>query len=197
MRTIIDLDTVQLTTDILEETFVCDLKKCKGSCCQSGEAGAPLSMEEINLLEDNMDVLLATLTNDGRAAVEEQGVFYLDVDGETVSTLIEDGTCAFAFKEKNGILGCSIERAFNEGLIAFNKPLSCHLFPIRVIAEEKKPLLMYERISICAPACSLGNELKVPVYQFLKEAIIRGFGTEVYADVEQAAEFWRNNKPST
>ncbi len=197
MRTIVDLGEIQLSTDILEEAFVCDLQRCKGTCCKSGEAGAPLSMEEINLLEDHLDILTPTLTDEGLAAIEKQGVFYVDVDGETVSTLIEDGTCAFAHTNDKGILSCSIEQAFHEGLIPFNKPLSCHLFPIRVIAEEKKPLLMYERISICAPACSLGNELKVPVYQFLREAVVRGFGTEVYESMELAAEFWRTNNPST
>jgi hypothetical protein len=195
MRTIIDIGSIQLSSEILTESFVCDLQACKGMCCKSGEAGAPLSMEEINLLENHLDDLSPTLTSDGRAAIEKQGVFYVDVDGETVTTLIEDGTCAFAQTDYNGILGCGIERGFKKGIIPFNKPLSCHLFPIRVMEENEKPLLTYERISICSPACSLGKELKVPVYTFLKEALIRGFGTEVYKEIEQAAEFWRSQHP--
>jgi hypothetical protein len=197
VRTIIDLGAVQLSSEILEETFVCDLQQCKGMCCKSGEAGAPVNIEEINLLEDYIDILSPLLTNDGRTAIQKQGVFYVDVDGETVTTLIGDGTCAFAHTGENGILGCGIEQAFKKGLIPFNKPLSCHLFPIRVIEENEKPLLTYERISICAPACALGKERKVPVYSFLKEALIRGFGTEVYKEIEQAAIFWRSQYPRT
>ncbi len=169
-----------VSTQIFEEEFVCNLSACKGACCVEGDAGAPLTVEEVGLIEDSLEKIIPFMKEDGVKTVKEQGVFYMDTENEPVTILINGGACAFSFEDENGITKCAIEKAEAEKTIDFKKPISCHLYPIRVKKFNAFQALNYDRWSICSPACQLGKELKVPVFRFLKEPIIRKFGEEFF-----------------
>ena len=173
-----------VSTQIFERKFVCDLNACKGACCIEGDAGAPLTEEEVSIIEDNLDAIKPNMREEGLEAVDEQGVFYMDQDNEPVTTLVNGAECAFVYFDENGITKCSIEQAHNEGKIDFKKPISCHLYPIRVKKFNDFKALNYDKWSICSDACALGEELNVPVYKFLKEPLIRAFGDEFYKELE-------------
>jgi len=171
---------------VLTEKFVCDLSKCKGACCIEGESGAPLEIEELSELENIFEEIKPFLTKEGIQAIEKQGHFVLDkVDRRYKTPLIKKGPCAY-IQYENGIAQCGIENAWKAGATAFRKPISCHLYPIRIQREASFESLEYETWEICSPACSLGEALKVPVYQFLKEPIIRKYGESFYAALEYA-----------
>jgi hypothetical protein len=178
-------DTI-ISDDIIEEHFVCDLSKCKGACCIEGDAGAPLDVDEISYLEDYKDEILPYLTEEGRATIEKEGVFDYDEDGELVTPLNDGEECAFTIYE-DGVAFCGIEKAFNEGMIDFRKPISCHLYPIRIIDYKMYSALNYHRWPICSDACELGNEMKVPIYKFTKDALIRKYGQKWYDELEVLA----------
>lgn len=173
-----------ISTQIFERKFVCDLNACKGACCVHGDAGAPLKMEEVDKLEDDLDEILPYMRPEGVAAVEKEGVFYMDQDNEPVTTLVNGGECAFVYFDEKGITKCAIEKAHAEGKTSFKKPISCHLYPIRVKKFNEFQALNYDQWDICAPACACGEELNVPVFRFLKEPIIRAFGEEFFKELE-------------
>lgn len=192
---IIEINDKLVSTEILEEEFVCNLSACKGACCVEGNDGAPLTTEEVTLLEDHIDEIKPFLTEAGRAAIEKQGVFYLDHDNEAVTSLVEGRECVFVTRDDEGIVKCGVEKAYREGKIDFNKPQSCHLYPIRVRQYSSFTALNYDRWPICSDACILGKELKVPVYRFLKEPIIRVYGESFFNELEVAAgELQKNRK---
>lgn len=184
---IIELEDKILPLDLFQEKFVCDLSACKGACCVEGDAGAPLSMAEINLLETLIDDIEPYMTQEGKKAVAKSGVFYMDIDNEPVTTLVDSGACAFANFDNDGTVKCGIEQAYNEDKINFKKPISCELFPIRVKEYESFTALNYEQIDICKPACECGAKLNISVYQFLKEPLTRAFGTTFYESLKEVA----------
>jgi len=183
-----------VSSDLFTEKFVCDLTACKGACCIEGDAGAPLKVEEIDVLEDVLEEVKAYMSDEGIAAVEQQGVFYMDVDNEPVTTLVDSGACAFANKTENGTLYCTIEKAYLDKKIDFQKPISCALFPVRAKQYSSFEALNYEQIEICKPGCACGSKLSVPLYRFLKAPLIRAYGVDFFQDLEIVAQEIKQQK---
>ena len=184
----IAIDDTLVSEDLIEEQFVCDLKRCKGACCIEGDAGAPLHKDEINEIRKNYKGIKKYLSDEGKAAVEDQGLYTIDEDEEYVTPLV-DGykECAYTIYI-NGIAKCGIEHAWEHGKSDFRKPISCHLYPVRITRNKGFLAVNYDRWEICSPACSLGEKLKVPVYVFLKEALLKRFGDGWYSQLEEAAK---------
>jgi hypothetical protein len=173
------IDDILVSDEIRDIHFCCDLEKCKGACCVEGDAGAPLDEAEISELEDYIDRIKPYMHKDGIRVVEKSGVFDYDMNGEYVTPLIADKDCAFIYYEKD-IARCAIEKAFEENKIGFRKPLSCHLYPIRIKKFTETEAVNYHKWHICQPACSKGKELNLTLYKFLKEPLIRKFGKDWY-----------------
>lgn len=183
-----------LSDDVKENFFVCDLDKCKGACCVEGDAGAPLEEEEIGILDEIYPQVKSYLTEEGIETIERQGTWVYDQDGDKVTPTIGDnGACAYALTDERGILKCGIEQAYREGKVAFKKPISCHLYPIRVTKYDDFEALNYDRWDICDAACALGGSLGVPIYKFLKEPLIRKYGEDWYAELVQEIEEMSTN----
>ncbi|MEX2593127.1 MAG: DUF3109 family protein [Anditalea sp.] len=178
-----------ISDDIKENFFVCDLGKCKGACCVEGDAGAPLEDEETSVLEEIYPMIKDYITEEGREVIEKQGTWVIDRDGDKgTPTIGNNGACAYSIKDEKGILKCGIEQANLEGRVGFKKPVSCHLYPIRVTKYDDFEALNYDRWHICDAACVLGNKLGVPIYKFLKEALIRKYGESWYQELVQEIE---------
>jgi hypothetical protein len=175
-----------VSEDLLEKKFVCDLKACKGACCVEGESGAPLEEDELQILEDIYDKVKPYIPADGIKAIEKQGKHIIDTDGEHVTPLVKGKHCAYTYFE-NGTALCAIEKAYKEGKIKFQKPVSCHLYPVRIDRTKIYDAVNYQRWSICKPACKLGEQLQVPVYRFVKDGLVRKYGKKWYAELERAA----------
>ncbi len=174
---------------ILEKDFVCNLSACKGACCVDGDAGAPLLEEEVSILESVYPQIKNLLRPEGIAAIEALGTSRIGTDGTLETPLIDEKDCAYVIFDGETAL-CGIEQAYNQGLISWKKPVSCHLYPIRVKDFSEFSAVNYDEWEICDPACELGAELKVPVYKFVKEALIRRFGENWYLELEKiAAEY--------
>jgi hypothetical protein len=191
---IIEIGNKLVSADLLEKRFVCDLNACKGACCVEGDAGAPLKMSEISMLESILDDVKPYMTDEGLKAVEKSGVFYMDADNDPVTTLMEGGACAFTSFDADGTAKCGIEQAYYDKKIKWKKPLSCELFPIRVKEYRKFTAVNYEEIDICKPACACGDQLNVPVYRFLKTPIIRAFGEAFFNELVEAEKALVNAK---
>ncbi len=182
----IEIDDKIVSADLLRECFACDISQCKGICCVEGNAGAPLEIEEVDILEREYSAYKPYMTPEGIAAVEKQGFMVIDEDGDYTTPLVNDAECAYTYQE-NGITLCAIEKAWMEGKTAFRKPISCHLYPIRLMPFSNGTVgLNYHRWSVCASARSCGAKLGIPVYKALKEPIIRRFGEEFYQALEEA-----------
>lgn len=175
-----------VSEDILEKEFVCNLQKCRGTCCIDGEAGAPLEEEELQILLDIYPKVKPFLRKEGIKAIEEQGLF-ITREGEYETTLIDGKDCAFVIFDEKNIAKCAIEEAYNQKKISWKKPISCHLYPIRVMNYSEFYAVNYHTWPICNDACVLGKQLKVPVYKFVKEALIRKFGASWYSELEKIA----------
>lgn len=192
------IDNKLVSDEIVQKQFVCDLKKCKGGCCEDGDAGAPLALNELDELINNYQTIKPYLTKAGIEAIEKNGKYLYNREFGWVTPTIKGEMCAYGFRDESGIIKCGIEKAYNEGKITWKKPISCHLFPIRVKkSEEDKDLeyLNYEpRQDLCKAACKLGKRLQVPVYVFLKESIIRKYGEAFYNTLEAAAQYAENSK---
>lgn len=186
----IELDGCLISDEIFEKKFVCDLSACKGACCVEGESGAPLEEEELDLLESIYDKVKPYMRKEGIEAVEEQGHFVLDWDGEYTTPLVKGKECAYVSFDDNGTAKCTIEQAHRNGDIDFPKPISCHLYPIRVSKLKDYQALNYHKWPICEPACSCGDKLDVRVFRFLKSPLIRKYGKQWYTDLEAAFEYW-------
>ena len=172
--------------EILERDFVCNLSACKGNCCIDGDAGAPLSAEETKIMEEIYPKVKPYLRPEGIAAIEAQGTWVKGEDGDFETTLIEGKDCAYVIFDGATAL-CGIEQAYNEGLVSWKKPVSCHLYPIRVKDFSEFTAVNYDKWDICNDACTLGKELQVPVYKFVKEALVRKFGEDWYLELEKVA----------
>ena len=182
-----------VSEDLLEKDFVCNLTACKGACCVDGDAGAPLSIEETQILESIYLKVKPFLRKEGIAAIEAQGTWVTGVDGELETPLIDGKDCAYVMFDGKTAL-CGIEQAYNQGISDWKKPVSCHLYPVRVKDVTEFAAVNYDKWDICDPACSLGQELEVPVYKFVKEALIRKFGEDWYMELEQVAQDLKNQK---
>jgi hypothetical protein len=179
-------DTI-VSDELKRVQFHCDLKKCKGACCVAGDAGAPLQEEEISLLEDNLDEIKPYMTERGINAIREHGVFDYDQEGNFVTPLVNGAECAFTNFEK-GIAYCSIERSFFEGRSKFRKPVSCHLYPVRIKKHDTFEAVNYHKWSVCKPALKLGGKKKLPLYIFLEEALTRHYGMDWYHKLTEEIE---------
>ena len=182
------IDKTIVSEDILKKEFVCNLGACKGQCCIAGEAGAPLDKEEVAVLEEIYPKVKPFLRPEGIAAIEKQGTSIETDLGDLETTLVDGAECAYViFDEKKTAL-CGIEAAHKAGEIDYKKPISCHLYPVRVQEYTSFSAVNYHSWPICNDACSLGEELKVPVYKFLKESLVRKFGTPWYSELEKVAD---------
>lgn len=188
----IEIDDKIVSADLLREGFLCDLSRCKGICCVEGNAGAPLDIDEVDILEKEYPNYKPYMTPEGIAAVEAQGFMVIDEDGDYTTPLVNDAECAYTYTE-NGVTLCAIEKAWMEGKCAFRKPISCHLYPIRLINFSNGSVgLNYHRWSVCNSARECGKRAGIPVYKSLKEAIIRRFGEEFYEQLDAAADLLNN-----
>ncbi len=184
------IDNILISDEIVKEQFVCDLSKCKGACCVDGDAGAPLEKEELDQLNGVFEKVLPYLNEESRKELERQGRYVYDKEFGWVTPTIDSKVCVYGIKDKEGIVKCGIEQAYLDGKIKWKKPISCHLFPI--ITKKSKltatEYVNYEpREDNCKAACSLGKKLKVPVYEFLKEPLIRKYGAQFYKDLQATA----------
>lgn len=186
---------VLVSEEVLDKRFVCDLNACKGQCCIDGDAGAPLEENETAILDDIFDSVKPFMDMEGIQSIEKQGTFVVDIDGEYVTPLIKGERCAYVVFD-NGIATCAIEKAYRAGAVSWQKPISCHLYPIRVQKLTFGEALNYHKWHVCRPACACGEKLNVPVYKFLKAPLVRKLGAEWYAELEVAAGVWekQNNK---
>jgi hypothetical protein len=180
-------DTI-ISPDILEADFQCDLSVCKGFCCVEGNSGAPVEKDEVIRLEEVLPLIWDDLSHEAKEVVEKQGVVYLDEEGEYVTSIVAGKDCVFTCYDENGCCRCAIEKAFREGKTDFYKPVSCHLYPVRVAQYKDFRAVNYHRWSVCEAARVFGRKNNVKVYQFLKEPLIRKFGEEWYKELDKFAK---------
>lgn len=186
----IAIDSVLLSDDVVEAQFVCDLLKCKGGCCVDGDCGAPLTEAETHILKDIYPEVKPYLKQEYIEEIEQQGLYVWDDEYGHVTPTINGGICVYAYTEADSqIVKCAIEKAWRDGKIDFQKPISCHLYPIRIIENEGYEAVNYSpRKDLCKPACKLGAKLKVPVYQFLKGPLVRKYGEDFYEALDAVAQ---------
>lgn len=178
-----------ISEQLFLEEFVCNLSRCKGACCIEGDSGAPLQHNEVLQIDKNLRGILKQLPEEQQQLIQEKGLFERDFDNEKVTPcLSHNGLCAYAVQDPLGVLGCGIERAYLAGESDFQKPVSCHLYPVRVVQQGVYTVLQYHRWSICSEACKLGKEQSVPVFRFVKNGLIRSFGKAFYDDMEALYE---------
>jgi hypothetical protein len=193
---ILHADTL-ISENVLEKNFICDLEKCKGACCIEGESGAPLEDEEIGILEKELKNIKPFLTAVSLKAIEKKGFYEIDKrDGEKLTTCLPSGECNFSYRDEKGILACGIEKAWKEGKTSFRKPVSCHLYPIRLKRIGEYTALNYHKWNICKPACKLGEKHQLPVFKFLKDALVRRFGKKWYSELEEIADQYHKGESS-
>jgi len=177
-----------ISLDVFAKEFVCDLHACKGACCEEGDSGAPLEKEELEIIDDIYENVKPYLPESGIKAIEKQGKYIVDSDGDYVTPLVNKRECAYTIYEQ-GIAKCGIEKAYFDKKISWRKPISCHLYPIRIKQYADFDAVNYDKQDICSPARACGAKLKVPVYKFLKEPLIRKYGIEWYSEVEDIAKY--------
>ena len=182
------IDNVLLTTEILTERFCCDLDACKGECCVEGDAGAPVTLDEVAAIEESLDVVWDDLNASAQTVIDKQGVAYTDQEGDLVTSIVGGKDCVFTCHE-NGCCFCALEKAYRAGKADFCKPISCALYPIREVRLKNGLIgLNYHRWDVCKDAVKKGKELDLPVYKFLKEPLTRRFGAAWYEALEEAGE---------
>lgn len=181
------IDDTIISEDLLKVRFACDLSKCLGACCVEGDAGAPLDEEEIGEIEDILEKVIPYMTLEGVAIVEENGVFDYDSNGNFVTPLISDRDCAFIMFEGD-VAKCAIEKAYLEKKIKFRKPISCHLYPVRITEYDDYDAVNYHQWDICKSACSNGQRLQLPLYQYLEEPLTRAYGHDWYKKLDEYAQ---------
>lgn len=186
----IQIDDKLISEDLFSEEFVCNLAKCKGICCVDGDAGAPLDEDETKILDEIYPKIKSYLRPEGIQAIEEQGTYTLDFEGDLVTPLVNNAECAYVIFDEKGYTKCAIEKAYEDGVIDWQKPISCHLYPIRITEYSNFSAINYHEWDICSDACTLGKKLGVKVYQFLKKPLIRKYGEEFYQTLSEAAEEW-------
>ncbi len=186
-----------VSDDIVEKQFMCNLQACKGACCWEGDFGAPLEDDEIQYIQEHYDKIEPFLKEAGKAVIQEKGQYtYYEEPAENGTPLLENGACAYMTYDQNGIAQCGIELAHRAGEIDFKKPISCHLYPIRVLKEEHSvyEALNYDKWDICSAACQKGKEQQIAVYQFARDAIIRKYGPDFYDELDAVAKYISESK---
>ena len=177
-----------ISEDLIEKKFVCDLNACKGACCVQGESGAPLEKNEIVILEKIYERVKPFMVEKGIKAVEKQGKYIIDSDNDYVTPLVgKEKECAYVFFDSEGTAKCAIEQAWIEKKIDWQKPISCHLYPIRITTHKSYDAVNYHKWKVCKPACECGEKLSVPVYKFVKKALVRKYGAQWFRKLEIAA----------
>lgn len=192
-------DKILVSLDVIEEQFLCNLDACKGACCIEGDCGAPLEESELAILEAIYDDVKPFLRPEGIAVIEAQGKYVYTDQGqfkEYSTPLVDNAACAYMTIDSRGISKCGIEEAYLNGKMNFKKPISCHLYPIRISEFDGVDAVNYERWDICTAACTAGKKAKLPVYKFLKEPFIRKYGEAAYHELEGVANDWMANRPS-
>jgi len=184
----LSIDNTLISEDITSKKFLCDLNACKGACCVAGDSGAPLEKKEIAVLKKAYSNVKPYMTKEGIESVEKYGVSVIDSDGDDTTTLVDNKQCAFVCFE-NEIAKCSIEKAWKEKKTDFQKPISCHLYPIRITSKKKYDIITYERWKVCKPACACGDKMDLPIYKFVKPALIRKYGDAWFKKLEIAANY--------
>jgi len=190
----VQIDDKIISLDIFEKCFVCDLPHCLGSCCVEGESGAPLEDEETAILDEIFPAIRHLLSPEAVEIVDKNGTWEVDPDGDKVTPIIRGRECVYTYFDQDGVCRCAIEKAYNEGLVSFKKPISCHLYPIRVDKYEHYEALNYHVWPVCNPARELGRKLGVPIFRFLKEPIIRKYGERFYEEMEDIFKYLENQK---
>ncbi len=190
----IQIQNTLLSDDIFEEQFICDLCKCKGECCVEGESGAPITKEEFQEIEGILSEIWNDLSPKAQEVINRQGIAYTDYDGELVTSLVNGKECVFTYFDADGICKCAIDNAYREGRISVRKPVSCHLYPIRLTEYSDFTAVNYHRWSICEPAVRLGRKEGIPLYRFLREPLTRKFGEEWYNEVCEAAKLLKGEE---
>lgn len=180
----IEVDKTLISELLFEKRFLCDLEACKGACCIEGDAGAPLEKDEVKYLKKHFNKIRPYLRKEGVAALEELGTSVRDREGDDVTTLVKGKECAYVIFDEKGIAKCGIEKAHEEGKIDFQKPISCHLYPVRISKIASMEALNYSKWEICDPACKLGEAKNLKVYRFLKDALIRKYGSSYFETLE-------------
>lgn len=190
----IQIDDTIIGMDVLEENFLCNLSVCKGECCVEGESGAPLENDEVKKLEEVLPIVWDNLSPEAQKLINEQGVAYKDWEGEMVTSIVNGKDCVFTYYDESGICKCAVEKAYKEGKTDFYKPISCHLYPIRLQKYKEFTAVNYHRWKVCKPAVTLGNKEGLKIYQFLKEPLIRKFGQAWYDELCTIAQELQNSK---
>jgi hypothetical protein len=181
---IIEHEDTLVSSEIFSTRFVCNLTTCKGACCIEGDRGAPVEKEEVKRINDNLAKIMPYMTAEGIALLNEEGFHEGEEIDDIATTCLPTGECVFVYRE-NGILGCAIEKSYKDGQSDFYKPISCHLYPIRIGKLGKFESLNYHKWDICKAACALGQELNIPVFKFLKDPLIRKFGEAWFVELEE------------
>ena len=184
----IEIEDTIISLDIIERYFCCDLAHCKGECCIEGEAGAPLEKDEFNLLRKILPMIWNDLSPAAQAVINKQGVGYIDREDDIVTSIVNGKDCVFTYYDVDGTCKCAIEKAYSEGRIDFMKPVSCHLYPIRVKRYKDYQAVNYHRWSVCRAAEISGTQKRLPLYKFLREPLIRKFGEEWYNALDTCAQ---------
>ncbi|MCQ2132821.1 MAG: DUF3109 family protein [Bacteroidaceae bacterium] len=185
----LEIQDTLISLDLFSQQFCCDLERCRGCCCEEGDAGAPVAIDEVAQLEDAADKLWDELTPEAQEVIVSQGVVYNDITGELVTSIVGGRDCVFATHDAEGHCLCVIDRAYRQGRVKFQKPISCHLYPVRLkTLSNGTTALNYDRWDICQCAVEKGCQLALPLYKFLKEPLIRRFGEDWYREVETAAD---------
>ena len=190
---IIEINDKLVSTEVFDRKFICDLKSCKGACCVEGDAGAPVTPEEIEEIRQSLEGIKPFMRPEGIAAIENGGLSYKDDFYEDVVTLVDGGACSVVYFDEKGTALCAIEKAHKEGKSSIKKPLSCHLYPIRITKSKMFQMVNYNECNICNAACVLGESVGMPVYKFLKDPLIRAYGEEFYKELEEAEKLWRQS----
>ncbi len=190
----IEIGRTIVSLDVLEEHFLCDLQRCKGACCVEGDSGAPLAACEAEAIERDYRQFEGSLPEHHIAEILKHGYSVIDNDGDVVTPLVGNRQCAYSFYDESNILKCSIEKAFFEGKTTFRKPVSCHLFPIRITVYKRFDAVNYQQLDICKAGRECGRSSRLPLYQFLKEPLIRKYGEEWFAQLEEAAKYVRKKQ---
>ena len=191
----IAIEHTLVSDEVISEQFICDLSKCKGGCCEDGDAGAPLAKEELAEVKKAYEQVKPYMTAEGIREIERQGLYTYDREFGWVTPTVNGQICAYGYRDKKGVILCAFEKAWMDGKITWQKPISCHLYPIKIKKTSEYELLNYEpRESLCSPACALGKKSKMPVYVFLKNAIIRKYGAHFFEALEKVAKEYFGKK---
>jgi len=190
----VEIEDKIISDELFEKKFVCDLQKCKGGCCVEGDSGAPLKSREIKEIANNLSIIKSEMSTKGLNSIKNNVFHYVDSDGDKVTKLVDGKECVFVVFDKNNIAKCSIESAYRKNKINVNKPISCHLYPVRVKKYDSFTAVNVDSWHVCKPACECGTELNVPVFKFLKDAIVRSWGLDFFHHLDSVYNEFFNKK---